>query len=50
MQMQLHFSKRRRNESPDKIEVNLDLLCGLYTALAVTLKMCIRDRLPSVGA
>ncbi len=25
------------NETPDKIEVNLDLLCGLYTALAVTL-------------
>ena len=25
------------NETPDKIEVNLDLLCGLYTAFAVTL-------------
>src|SRR5699024_798548 len=33
----LHFSKRWGNETPDKIEVNLDLLCGLNTALAVTL-------------
>ena len=32
-----HFAKRRGNETPDKIEVNLDLLCGLYTAFAVTL-------------
>ena len=33
----LHFSKRRGNETPNKIEVNLDLLCGLYTAFAFTL-------------
>ena len=34
---QLHFSKRRGNETPNEIEVNLDLLCGLYTAFTVTL-------------
>ena len=33
----LHFSKRRGNETPNEIEVNLDLLRGLNAALAVTL-------------
>ena len=37
LRSKLHFSKRWGNETPDKIEVNLDLLCGLNTALAVTL-------------
>ena len=35
---QLHFSKRRGNESPNKIEVNLDLLFGLYTAFTLNMK------------
>ena len=34
---QFYFSKRQGNESPNEIEINLDLLCGLYTAFTVTL-------------